>query len=241
MAPVYTPSLALQAATDRIKNPPHVFNKKNELVYQKYEHHVSTWACTKLHEVFPQSGDWAITPEQKDRYSRKKPDFIVEKAGIDESDGSATLTTYLCMELKKQGGDRFEEALNQLGSSILETIDGQQTFEVYAVVQVGLKIGFFEFHSDQDNLDEEGIPHFLGFVSLTQHYWIGNEEQIIMEDPPDGVQNLYFNYENLILDTEIRRKAKEYPIPCVFDIESHKDHVHELFCHMVNNLPRSSM
>lgn len=183
----YTPSLALQTAIDRIKNPPIVFNKKNEAVTTKFEHHVSTWACTKLHEVFPQSGDWLITPEQRDRYSNKKPDLIVERAN-----NRTNITTYLCMELKKEAGDRFEDALDQLANSIEESIDSQQIFEVYAVVQAGLKIGFFEFHSDQSNLDEEGIPHFRGFVSLTQHYWIGDEEKIIMEDIPNEVEKLFF-------------------------------------------------
>jgi hypothetical protein len=151
----YTPSLALQTAIDRIKNPPTVFNKKNEAVTKKFEHHVSTWACTKLHEVFPQSGDWLITPEQRDRYSNKKPDFIVERA-INRTN----ITTYLCMEIKKEAGDRFEDTLDQLANSIEESIDSQQIFEVYAMAQAGLKIGFFEFHSDQDNLDEEEIPWF---------------------------------------------------------------------------------
>lgn len=232
----YTPSLALQTAIDRIKNPPIVYNKKNEAVTTKFEHHVSTWACTKLHEVFPQSGAWLITPEQRDRYSNKKPDFIVERA-INRTD----ITTHLCMEIKKEAGDRFEDALDQLANSIEESIDSEQIFEVYAVVQAGLKIGFFEFHSDQDNLDEEEIPHFRGFVSLTQHYWIGDEEKIIMEDLPNDMEKLFFNSTRLRKDTEIRRQAENYTIPCVFDIEKHPQEVHKLFCHMVNEKPRSSV
>lgn len=162
---------------------------------------MSTWACTKLHEVFPQSGDWLITPEQRDRYSNKKPDFIVERA-INRTN----ITTYLCMELKKEAGDRFEDALDQLANSIEESIDSQQIFEVYAVVQAGLKIGFFEFHSDQDNLDEEGIPHFRGFVSLTEHYWIGDEEKIIIEDLQNDVEKLFHETEKGYRNTTASRE-----------------------------------
>lgn len=77
----YTPSLALQAALARILNPPSVFNQENEQVERKYEHHVATWACTKLKEVFSKE-KWAITPEQKDQYSGKKPDLVVEKVEV---------------------------------------------------------------------------------------------------------------------------------------------------------------
>jgi hypothetical protein len=109
--------------------------------------------------------------------------------------------------------------LTQLANSIEQTIDSQQTFEVYAVVQVGLEIGFFELHSDRSNLDEEEIPHFRGCIFLTQHYWIGNEENVIMEDLHDDVDKLYFNAESLKINPEMRREAEEYPIPCIFDIE----------------------
>ena len=189
----YTPSLALQGAFERMINPPMIFNKKNEPVTTKYEHHIATWACTKLKEVFS-SEIWAITPEQKDQYTKKKPDLVVEKAIPGRP---VTMKLHLCMELKKEGGNRMEDALAQLCESIEETIDEKgntfkNQFEVFLVVQQGFFIGFFEFHMDQSNLDEEDIPHFRGCVSLTQDY---KGVSPVMAQKPNDMEKLYFNYD----------------------------------------------
>lgn len=211
----------------------------------KYEHHVATWATTKLCQTFPLSEDWCITPEQSDVHSNKKPDLVVEKA-IREGSNIA-LKVHLCMELKKEGGDRIEDALAQLCDSMQETIDikgnlyGSQ-FEVFAVVQYGLNIGFFEYHADQSNLDEENIPHFRGCVSLTYAYDIDGIPQVVMDqkDIPNDLEKLYFNFSKLRKTTDVRDDAKNYQIPCIFHIEKHKQQVDALFNHMAKSQPRSS-
>lgn len=63
--------------------------------------------------------------------------------------------------------------LNQLVKSILEINDaeGDDTgFAVFAVVIAATEIGFFEYHTNANNLYEEGIPNFRGCVSLTYDY-----------------------------------------------------------------------
>jgi len=99
-----------------------------------------------------------------DRNSRKRPDIVVEE--LDPKGTKSSLR--LLMELKSSKGDRFEDALDQVVNEIEETLQSQM--EVYVVVQRGTKIGFFEYHNDVSNLDEEGISHFKGCVSLTQDY-----------------------------------------------------------------------
>lgn len=243
-----SPSLALQGALERIKNPPAVFNKKNEPVHTKYEHHVGTWACTKLKEVFSH-GDWAITSEQTDPNTKKKPDFTVEKAiqaaPLQSIHGpTVILKLHLAMELKKEG-QRIEDALVQLCESLEETIDTKGNthdgeFQVFAVVQSGLDIGFFEFHMDQTILDEENIPHFRGCVSLTEDYIINRVSLVPMPHKPNDLQNLFFNHHNLKKNTPIRSDAKKYTTPCIFNLEKHQQEVHYLFQYMEKNEPRSS-
>lgn len=233
----YTPSLALRNAIDRIKNPPLVLTK-NKIVYTKFEHHAATWACTKLKEIF-QDERWAITPEQKDPMTGKKPDLVVEEA----FQGSI-LVLHIGMELKKED-ERLEDALVQLRDALLETVDrkgntNNSRFEIFAVVQAGLDIGFFEFHSDQDNLDEEGIPHFRGCVSLTQDYAINGTMTSVLPNKPNDLENLFYNFQNLRIDTEVRRDASKYLVPCIFNIERHQEEVHFLFQHMEKHSPRSS-
>lgn len=233
----YTPSIALQNAIDRINNPPFVF-KDNQLVQTKYEHHTSTWACTKLKEIFHKE-KWAITPEQRDRFSRKKPDLVVEEA----VQGSK-FRLHLAMELKKQG-ERMEDALAQLCASLVETLDEKgniedDQFEIYVVVQAGTDIGFFEYHSDLSNLDEEGIPHFRGCVSVTQDYEIGGTLTSILVNKPADLKNLYYNQENLKASNAIRVDAKNYVVPCIFNLEEHQEEIHFIFQYMENNKARSS-
>ena len=40
---------------------------------------------------------------------------------------------------------------------------------------VGLDIGFFEYHFEQSNIDEEEITHTDGCVSLNEDYFVGEE------------------------------------------------------------------
>jgi hypothetical protein len=235
----YTPSLALRNAIKRINNPPIVIKgNNNEVVYTKFEHHTATWACTKLKEIF-RNDKWAITPEQRDPLSGKKPDLVVEEA----IQGS-TFKLHLAMELKKEG-ERIEDALAQLCDATLESIDmkgniNNGEFEIYAVVQAGLDIGFFEYHSDKSNLDEEGIPNFRGCVSLTQDYAIKGTMTTVLHNKPNDLKNLFHDFQNLKIDTDTRKFAKDYDIPCIFNIEKHQREVHFLFQYMENKPARSS-
>ncbi len=242
----YTPSLALQGALERIKNPPFVYHEKKEGVQTKYEHHVATWACTKLKEVFSNE-EWAITPEQADLNTGNKPDLVVEKAILHspgQTPSGPHMKLHLIMELKKVGV-RKQDGLIQLCKALQFTLDTKGytypgEFEVFAVVQCGLQIGFFEFHSDQSNLDEEGIPHFQGCVSLTQDYEIKGKISAVMDNKPNDLEELYTNYDKLRKQTSERADAKEYHTPCFFHLEKHQQQVHNLFQYMEMNEPRSS-
>jgi len=124
-------------------------------------------ACTELKEVFSDE-KWAITPEQIDTNTAKRPYLVVEEA-IYEHGHYVAMKLYLVMELKKVGA-RLEDALVQVCDTIAETVDTKgntfpDEFEVFVVVQSGLKITFFEYHNYQNNLDEE-IRNFRGCVSL---------------------------------------------------------------------------
>ena len=93
---------------------------------------------------------------------------MVEEA-IYEHGHYVAMKLYLVMELKKVGA-RLEDALVQVCDTIAETVDTKgntfpDEFEVFVVVQSGLKITFFEYHNYQNNLDEE-IRNFRGCVSL---------------------------------------------------------------------------
>lgn len=143
------------------------------------------------------------------------------------------------MELKSSTGDRFEEAIVQLVNEIAET--AEDLIEVYVVVQRGTKIGFFEYHNDVSNLDEENITHFRGCVSLTQYYKINGNDTHVLINKPNDLEHLYHSYEKLRKTNKIREDANDYDIPCVFDLDKHEREINFLFYHMANNPPRSSV
>ena len=233
--PNYLSSLALNRAKWRIENPP---NNKY------YEHHVGSWTATLLKNVFT-NDPWLLTSEKADEHSFKKPDFVIEKALSNEESHM-----HLICEIKKYGGDRMEKALDQAVNHIAETIDdlgnnNNNKFEVFILVQRGLDIGFFEYHNDISNLDEEGIGHFRGCVSLTQNQPTGHA--VIDENTPD-LKPLFFDSgklrtEKLTNEDEqnIRDEAMEYNIPCIFNINHHHNEINHLIHHILTNEPRSSV
>ena len=120
--------------------------------------------------------------------------------------------------------------------------------EVYVVVQRGTKIGFFEYHNDVTNLDEEGISHFKGCVSLTQGYTSRADsdsppvyQKPVLKNLPKDLDLLYHNYTRLRKKTDDRNEAASYEIPCVFDLDKHEKEIDYLFDHMAKHEPRSSI
>ena len=222
--PDYCSTASLQYAKHRILNPPDE---------KPYEHHVGSWACTMLGMVFEEA-EWIITPEKVDQYSKKRPDLVVEKV-LSNTQSSH----YLFMELKASNGDRFEDALAQVVKEIAETLE--DSIEAYIVVQRGTKIGFFEYHNDVSNLDEEDIPHFKGCISLTQKYSIQNNPTSIMDHLPNDLEPLFHDSKHLKKNTDTRAEAKDYEQKCVFDLEKHEKEINTLFFHMKTTSPRSSV
>lgn len=232
--PDYCAQPSLQYAKQRIKNPPlSVVGKKGDVVNKHLEHHVGSWACTMVSKVFNED-HWIITPEKRDKDSKKRPDIVVEYVNK-ESDS----TYHMIMELKAADGERLEKALHQSVNNIAVTMEAD--IEVYVVVQRGTKIAFFEYHNDISNLDEEDIPHFKGCISLTQDYEIQGQLASVMANKPNNLEHLYHDYKRLRKTTEVREEAAKYDIPCVFDLDQHPLEINFLFHHMANNFPRSSV
>ena len=198
-----------------------------------YEHHVGSWALTKLGQVFPASS-WIITPEKTDEYSKKKPDLVVERL----FDNNKQAVPHLLMELKKNGPSvRCEEALSQLVLEIAETFE--TVMNVFVVVQCGTKIGFFDYHNDVSNLDEENIPHFRGCLSLTERFGEGNQPFSAL---PIDLEPLRYDVPACMTDQnriDIRGDAEDYQVPCIFDIHRHGAFVDYFFNFISLNAPRS--
>lgn len=217
-----------------------------------YEHVVSSWASTMLRKVFHDTDTWIITPEKRKPQSNKKPDFFVEK--FDNASGEAYV--WMFMEVKSSTGDRFEKALQQVADDLLAHFDEDTdtSRDTYLVVQKGTKIGFFEYHNYLEGADSRvGLPkkysqRAFRCTSLTQDLWHEKERQKIMPYLPEDLELLYHNTRYLqnirdIVDDktrEVRVEAKEYKIPCVFDLNKHKREIDYLFDYISKHSPREA-
>lgn len=145
------------------------------------------------------------------------------------------------MELKSLGGDRLEDALHQTTSELHTWMDNT-ILDVYIVIQRGTKMAFFEFHSNSNDV-EEVCPSVFGCTSLTQSFLIDSKEQTIMANLADNLEQLYHNTDKLKNTNqekkELREKAGNYKVPCVFDLDLHENEINFLFHHMAHNPPRA--
>lgn len=236
--PSYQQNLALELAMNRIESSE-----------RSFEHHTGSWATTKISNHF--NGDWVLTPEMI-LEGNKKPDMVVEKL---KNGPSPQLALHAAFEFKRPKGTRFEDALHQLAMAIPLAVDSlgygdlsKDDFEIFAVVVIGTDIGFFEYHNDITNLDEEGIPHFCGCVSFTTSYPIKGETTEIFEKDqlPIDLKRLFYNEDKLRSSNnpdkeQVRTDAKAYIEPCVFSLKIHQKEIEFMFKHMVEKAARSSV
>lgn len=244
--PRHTEEFLIRVAQEKISNRTEVLDEDPK----SYEHHVGTWACSMLARHF-NNDNFLITPEANNRQTNEKPDFTIEK--YDEENEHTHLKHHAYYEIKKFEGETLYKALDQVIKAIKLTGDETQKFASFVIVQRGLKIGFFEFHSfekEEFQLEKEKvkedmkIENFRGCVSLTYH----NKRLVWPEGTDDRVKNLSREIEGLeFLDnvsagrsSELREEADLVTEECIFnlDLDQHREKVDLLFQHIVHAEPR---
>jgi hypothetical protein len=81
-----------------------------------------------------------MTPEQIQPVSRKRPDFSIE---ILEND---KFIPHLFVEIKSLVNSNFNDIMDQLYSTVLETVDlGDTDFSVFVIAMKGTNIAFSNF------------------------------------------------------------------------------------------------
>jgi hypothetical protein len=132
--------------------------------------------------------------------------------------------------------------LNQAVKDIASTIDrkgnedkDKSAFEVFIIVQTGLDIGIFEYYNGASDLDQEGIDHLKGCVSLTQSILsydntknsYGSVHRAVAPPTTAGLKRLMFDDEVLRTvenaeDRAVRDEAWSYQTPCIFNTDDHE-------------------
>jgi len=204
------------------------------------EHRTSTVGNSLLANYFPLQ-KYTVTPEQEMPYSRKKPDFTVER--LDNKDN---LVYHAFAEMKSCDGSNFTQIIDQVYDSIMPYAEATGgNFSVYVIAIKGVNIGFFQFFNSISLLDALNIPHYKGFIPLNKlmlahdYMSVHNISSIVdyfqhLKECPVNVYNIRCR------DVKIPDKMD---FPCIFNLlnEKHENYVHDLFVHMANNTPETYM
>ncbi|WP_431998997.1 hypothetical protein [Streptomyces fungicidicus] len=149
---LYTTIPTIMAALHRIKNG-----------HSTLEHVTSTATSGLLQHYYPITS-YICTPEvhlDTEFGGHKKPDYTIEKLT------NGKLVKVLFVEVKSLVNSNFNDVLDQLYASILNTVDVQGgSFSVFVIAMKGTKIAILHFTSCVGLLDEYGIPNYKGFTPV---------------------------------------------------------------------------
>jgi hypothetical protein len=117
--------------------------------------------------------------------------------------------------------------------------------ERFVIAQRGMEIGFFEFLSYTDMMEDAGIAHFKSCVSLTylhKDLLFENDEaksaiEQLRAHLPDTVMALVYGHPGR-KSTESLIEADEIDTPCVFNLATHKNEIDFLFHYIATQNPR---
>ena len=196
---------------DRVIDPPYGRN---------YEHLASTLVCSLLQHYYPLNEGWIITPEPRQEHG-KKPDYVVEKIQ------NGILTPHIFIEVKKVKGHLFENAIQQIADAVNLYADTNDNYSTFIIVVRGLDMIFLEYYNYRSVLTEDNIVHYFGTIPLTQ-------------PAPDGLQPQALTNITNSLPYSLTPLAP-FEVPPIFSMESdiHRNHIHNMFEYMKNNIPRN--
>lgn len=202
-----------------------------------HEHRTGTPASGLINHYFDKN-KFITTPEQI-QPSMKRPDFSVER--LENGD---KLVPHLFVEIKSLINSNFNNILDQLFDTVLETVDSMgfdNKFAVFVIAMKGTKIAFFEFHSYANLLNEYNIPNYKGFIPLGYiipgfEFFDINENASLI-DYLKHISKVDVSHDKqklLDLGVESTSKIKH---PHIWDLlnEKHEHYVHNLFRYMAEN------
>jgi hypothetical protein len=202
------------------------------------EHRTGTPALGLVRHYFPEER-FAITAEQI-QISNKRPDLSVE---LLTDDGKFVPHTFV--EMKSLVNKNFDDMLDQLSDTILETVDlGETDYCVYVLAMKGTRIAILEYHSYASLLDEYNILNYKGFVPATYRM---SAESYFDINQAQGISNLikflHYKLEFTPSKSELEalglKSSPKLPYPYILDLlnKDHENYVHDLFKKMATRKP----
>jgi hypothetical protein len=180
---------------------------------------------------------FAITPEQIQETTRKRPDLAIEKF----LPSSLTFTPHCFIEVKSLIRKSFDDIADQLVDTVFVAVDtyGNLTgnYSVYMIGIKGTKIAFYMYHSFSSLLDDYGIPNYRGLMPLNylipENLYSEFNRNFPLVDPAYALykSRLEFETNPVMLYRMGALATKHFSHPHILDLlnAQHQEHIHNMF------------
>lgn len=209
-----------------------------------HEHRTGTAATGLIRNYFPIE-KFAVTPEQIQEFTKKKPDLAIEKFIPHNS-----YFVHLCfVELKSIVNSSINNIPNQLFNTLYVAIDDygslSDNFSVFMLDMKGTKVAFYVYHSFGPLLDDYDINNYKGFMPL--NYLIPESQFLDFWGYFPLAEQTYELYmRRLEFETDPTKlrdlgalETEKFKHPHVLDLlnEKHRDHIHNMFKYFAEQDP----
>jgi len=180
---------------------------------------------------------FAITPEQIQGFSNKRPDLAIEKF-IPRLD---IFRPHCYVEVKSLVNSNFYNIISQLSTTMVAEIDhiGNITgnFSVFMIAIKGTKIAIYTYHTFSTLLNDYGIQNYNGFIPLNYFIPLENLSDFNRNFPlSDAINEAYvrgitFNTNPNVLRNMGAETIPEFDHPHILDLlnEHHREDIHKMF------------
>jgi hypothetical protein len=210
------------------------------------QEHVSSRAASELARHYFSNEKYTMVPEQIQKGTKKRPDFIIEKF-IENNPVELSFIPHTFIEVKSLVGRNIIYIVNQLHDTVVESMDewGNITgnYSAFMIGLKGTKIAFYTYHNLSSLLDDYDIINYKGFIPLNliipKNLFLSlNKNSPLKEALYDRyLRGINFDTNHQSLHDKGVEGIKDIPFPHVFDVQNdnHREDIHNMFIYIANN------
>jgi hypothetical protein len=215
-----------------------------------HEHRTGTPAFGLIANYFPRQ-EFAVTGEQIQEFTRKRPDYSIERFIFDK----AKLVPHCFVELKSIVNSSIPKIVDQLFDTLFVALgdygDLTGNYSVFMIAMKGTKIAFYMYHSFAPLLDDYSIINYKGFMPLNylipEHDFIAFCQNSRLSPLADNIYQRYqkgtelFETDSRILQELGAIGTDRLAHPHVLDLLDlrHREHIHNMFKYVSENNPNT--